>query len=567
MGLATYSNSKPIVLSYVFIIESLWAELELHENIKESNKKLQESHLQLLMTEKKYKNLYEKSPSLLRSITTEGILTDCNEAYAKSLGYTKEESIGMSLYDHTAERSIKDLSDDLKKWKKTQHISHIEIWMKRKDGIIFPILLTGTSLFDEQGNLIGRTVALTDLTEIHKARLKLEESETQLRQQYEQLKKSHELLVATEKKYENLYEKSPSLLRSITTEGILTDCNEAYAKSLGYTKEEAIGMSIFDHTAERSMEDMKQNFEEWKKTHDVAQSEIWLKRKDRVIFPTLLTGTSLFDEHGILIGRTLALTDLTEIHKARWNLQERGELMRIQFEELKKLNKKLEMQDRMQKEFINAAAHELRTPIQPIIGLAEALRDKKGDISLQTNLIDIIIKSGKRLQRVAENILDVTRIESNTLKINKERFNIKDLIYDLFQDFNYHLHSHYKEKDVELKFEAKDDIFVTADRSRLTQVIMNLFNNAIKFTDKGLIVVSVEMIDGNVLVKVKDTGTGISNIVLPQLFTKFAIKSETGTGLGLFISKNIVEAHGGNMWAENNMEGKGATFTFTIPAN
>jgi len=326
-------------------------------------------------------------------------------------------------------------------------------------------------------------------------------------------------------------------------------------------------MSIFDHTAERSMEDMKQNFEEWKKTHDVAQSEIWLKRKDRVIFPTLLTGTSLFDEHGILIGRTLALTDLTEIHKARWNLQERGELMRIQFEELKKLNKKLEMQDRMQKEFINVAAHELRTPIQPIIGLAEALRDKKGDISLQTNLIDIIIKSGKRLQRVAENILDVTRIESNTLKINKERFNIKDLIYDLFQDFNYHLHSHYKEKDVELKFEAKDDIFVTADRSRLTQVIMNLFNNAIKFTDKGLIVVSVEMIDGNVLVKVKDTGTGISNIVLPQLFTKFAIKSETGTGLGLFISKNIVEAHGGNMWAENNMEGKGATFTFTIPAN
>ncbi len=420
MGLATYSNSKPIVLSYVFIFESLWAELELYESIKESNKRLQQSNLQLSSTEKKYKNLYEKSPSLLRSITTEGILTDCNEAYAKSLGYTKEEAIGMSIFDHTAERSMEDMRGDLKKWKKTQGISHIEIWMKRKDGIIFPTLLSGTSLFDEQGNMIGRTVALTDLTEIHKARL---------------------------------------------------------------------------------------------------------------------------------------------------NLQEREVCLREQFEELKKLNKKLEMQDRMQKEFINVAAHELRTPIQPIIGLAESLRDKKGDISSQTNLIDIIIKSGKRLQRVAENILDVTRIESNTLKINKEQFNIKDLIYDLFQDFNYHLHSNYKEKDVELKFEAKDNIFVTADRARLTQVIMNLFNNAIKFTDKGVITISVERIGDNVLVKVKDTGTGINNEVLSQLFTKFTIKSETGTGLGLFISKNIVEAHGGNMWAENNMGGKGATFAFTIPTN
>ena len=96
---------------------------------------------------------------------------------------------------------------------------------------------------------------------------------------------------------------------------------------------------------------------------------------------------------------------------------------------------------------------------------------------------------------------------------------------------------------------------------------MNLFNNAIKFTDKGAIVISVEQIPDNALVKVTDTGMGISNAVLSQLFTKFTTKSETGTGLGLFISKSIVEAHGGNMWAENNEDGKGATFAFTIPNN
>src|SRR5574340_695380 len=471
----------------------------------------------------------------------------------------------MSIYDHTAERSIEDLKNDLEKWKETQQISHMEIWMKRKDGMIFPTLLTGTSLLDEYGKLIGRTVALLDMTEIHKARLKIEERETRLQQQYGQLEKSHELLITNKKKYRNLYENSPSLLRSITTEGILTDCNNAYANALGYSKEEAIGMSIYDHTAERSIKDMKQNMSEWKKTHNVPQIEIWLKRKDGITFPSLLTGTSLFDEHGNLIGRTLALTDLTEMHKARLKIEEREARLKEQFEELKILNKKLEIQDKMQKEFINVAAHELRTPIQPIIGLAEALRCKKGDISSQTHLIDIIIKSGKRLQRVSENILDVTKIESNTLKIHKEMINLREMIYDLFQDFQYHLQSNYKEKDVQIQILAKEDIFVTADRARLTQVMINLFHNAIKFTDKGTIAISIEKTNDTVLVKVKYTGTGISSTVLPHLFTKFSIKSETGTGLGLFISKNIIEAHGGNMWAENNTEGNGATFTFTIP--
>jgi signal transduction histidine kinase len=129
------------------------------------------------------------------------------------------------------------------------------------------------------------------------------------------------------------------------------------------------------------------------------------------------------------------------------------------------------------------------------------------------------------------------------------------------------LQSDFKEKDVKLQFEAKEDVFVAADRSRLTQVMMNLFNNAIKFTDKGAIVISVEQIPGSALVKVQDAGAGISDTILPQLFTKFAIKSETGTGLGLFISKNIIDSHGGNMWAENNKGEKGATFAFTIPNN
>src|SRR5574340_647153 len=354
----------------------------------------------------------------------------------------------------------------------------------------------GISLYSDS------TASISSYVSIFESRWITLELHENIKESNKKLHQSNFQLSMAEKKYRNLYENSPSLLRSITTEGILTDCNNAYANALGYSKEEAIGMSIYDHTAERSIKDMKQNMSEWKKTHNVPQIEIWLKRKDGITFPSLLTGTSLFDEHGNLIGRTLALTDLTEMHKARLKIEEREARLKEQFEELKILNKKLETQDKMQKEFINVAAHELRTPIQPIIGLAEALRCKKGDISSQTHLIDIIIKSGKRLQRVSENILDVTKIESNTLKINKEKMNLRELLYDLFQDFQYHLQSNCKEKDVQIQFHVDENIFVTADRARLTQVMINLFHNAIKFTDKGTIAISIEKTNDNVLVKV-----------------------------------------------------------------
>src|SRR5438445_664988 len=224
------------------------------KEVKEQLIHLQKSNELLSATERRYRNLYEKTPTLLRTITVEGILTDCNEAYAKTLGYTKEEAVGVSFYEHTAQRSIEGLKNNLEKWKETQQVSHMDIWMKRKDGSIFPALLTGTSLHDEQGNLIGRTVAITDMTEIYEAKKKLEDDEARIRDQYVELKQAHGLLAVTEQRYRTLYEKTPVLLRTITVEGILTDCNEAYAKALDYTKEEAIGMSFYEHTAQRSDE-------------------------------------------------------------------------------------------------------------------------------------------------------------------------------------------------------------------------------------------------------------------------------------------------------------------------
>jgi signal transduction histidine kinase len=220
----------------------------------------------------------------------------------------------------------------------------------------------------------------------------------------------------------------------------------------------------------------------------------------------------------------------------------------------------------MQNEFINVAAHELRTPLQPILGLSDSLRHKITDPE-QHELANVIFRNAKRLQRLAENILDVTKIEGGTLELHKERFNIIDFISNVLKDYSIE-----EQKDNKVIFSYRPDekpILVEADSIRIMQVIYNILSNAIKFTKnirESVVSITVQKIDNDeVIVNIKDNGIGIDLQVLPKLFTKFATKSETGTGLGMFISKSIIEAHGGKIWAKNNADTKGATFTFTLP--
>jgi two-component system, OmpR family, sensor histidine kinase VicK len=255
------------------------------------------------------------------------------------------------------------------------------------------------------------------------------------------------------------------------------------------------------------------------------------------------------------------------------------------------LNEQLKIHDKMQSEFINIAAHELRTPIQSILGYTELLKDsellKKDKSKNVLHFITPILKNAQRLEKLANDILDVTRIENKQLKLNLERFDIVDLIADIVQDFEKdnantitRKHNTYRSNSrtelVQLKYQPKEDvILVEADKARITRVISNLLGNAIKFTKSGLITVKCRLEGqtneandshhGNAIITIKDTGLGISPDISHRLFTKFATNSNSGTGLGLFISKNIVEAHGGKIWAENNQNESGASFSFTLP--
>ena len=251
------------------------------------------------------------------------------------------------------------------------------------------------------------------------------------------------------------------------------------------------------------------------------------------------------------------------------------------------LYSRLEFQEKMEKEFVNMAAHELRTPVQPLLGMTDILmsqfeedhqqqesgkkkkkKNRKKEISVTKEEIEMIARNAKRLERLTSDILDVSRIESNALKLNVEMIDLNEKIRTVVDDEMSVVIQQGKELRIIFDQRERAPLFVKGDKSRLFEVLSNLVGNAIKFTDSGgSITVTAERTaaKNEAVVTIKDTGKGIDREILPRLFTKFASKSDNGTGLGLFLSKGIIQAHGGKIWAENNKEGKGATFRFTLP--
>lgn len=233
---------------------------------------------------------------------------------------------------------------------------------------------------------------------------------------------------------------------------------------------------------------------------------------------------------------------------------------------LQEANSQLRENDKLQKEFINMAAHELRTPIQPILGLTDVLLDGVSD-SHQSKLLNVIMRNARRLQRLSGDILDVSKIESSSLKLSRSRIELNEKIQTVVNDIENRSISE-RNKNVRIIFQPKESVTVHVDRDRIYQVLSNLLSNALKFTKNGRVTINIDHSNKNeVVVTIRDTGTGIPPKLMPNLFSKFVTTSNYGTGLGLFISKGIIEAHGGRIWAENNPDGIGASFSFSLPIN
>jgi nitrogen-specific signal transduction histidine kinase len=284
---------------------------------------------------------------------------------------------------------------------------------------------------------------------------------------------------------------------------------------------------------------------------DRAELMVWEMKDDTKDNPYEAVGRATYSNSSSLV------LSLYQIYGIMWKQSE--------------LYENIKMHNRMQSEFVNIAAHEIRTPVQPILGMADIIEAQfNGGDKVQVTRDDmaLIVRNARRLERLTSDILEVTRIESGSIKLNKIQLDMNKKVQNVVRDAKDAVQR--KKGTVAVVVETTPGpLIVDADESRVYEVVSNLLNNAIKFTEEGSIAIKVERKkhDGRqcAFVAVRDTGAGIHPEIMPRLFMKFASKSEQGTGLGLFISRSIVEAHGGRIWGKNNEDGRGATFAFMLP--
>ena len=469
-------------------------------------------------------------PELFRSVDIKGIIIDCNEGYANRLGYTIDEVIGMSLFDHSPPNDKQLISESFETWKKTGHVFNKKINLLSKNQEIVKVLLTSNNRYSSDGKLIGSATILRDISEINWLQnlVKL-------------------------KKYESLYENSPDLYRTVNYNGIIIDCNKAYADKLGYTKDETIGMNLLEHTSEKSLSNMRVNMANWRNTGKGKTSEIWMKKKNGEEFPAILTPTNLYDDDNALIGRNVVIKDITELHDTKQNLDDREKI------------------DQLKEEFLSVVTHELKSPLTPIIGFSQALTKPNllGDLNdKQLDAVKTILANATRLRKLISDLLDTHKIELGQMHFHTKEFEVQTLLEDIKTSFNFAA----KEKNIKMNFNIDKNLVIVSDKDRIEQVITNLMYNAIDFVPQGTgkIEVTAQKDNSNVRISVKDNGIGIPKEKQKELFGKFyqADTSRTrkhgGTGLGLSICKGIIENLGGEIKVES-VENEGSNFYFILP--
>ena len=486
--------------------------------------------------EQKYRSLYDNSPDLLRTINLKGIIIDCNKTYADALGYTREEIIGISIFEHVAKESLDALKDSFKAWKVNGSVRDRKIWLKRKDESVFPTLLNATNLYDKDGNLIGSNTTIRDISEIHNAQKRLEEHEKLLQKQYDQIHAANKILLETEQRYRSLYENSPDLLRTIDMDGIITDCNKSYAENLRYSKKECLGKSVFVHTADRSVKDLQEVLEQWHKGRPIKTKEIWLKRKDGSTFPTLFSITNLYDKDGNLIGRIASLRDLTDIYIAKDEVEQ---------QKIKRISDMGVLSARI--------AHDLKNPLSVIKNSVELMKMRSPDLDSKTkNDYERIERATIRIAHQIEEVLEY--VWPKPLEFTSA--SLLDIFDTVISKINV------QQVAIDL---PKTDINIVCDAIKLEIVFSNLILNAIQAMNGiGNIYVKIRDEENSVIIKIEDTGHGIPQDLLPKIFEPLFTTRQIGTGLGLVSCKSIIEKHGGTIDIQSQID-KGTTFIIKLP--
>ena len=399
------------------------------------------------------------------------------------------------------------------------------------------------NLYDFDGNLIGNNVTMRDIGDLYEIRKTLEDNEKKLQQRNAALTTAYEHLLETEQRYRTLYEKSPDLLRTVDLNENIIDCNDAYCYSLGYSRDEIIGKSLFLHVAEQSMQDMKDALAEWDRTGFIENREVWLKRKNGDVFPTLLLSTNIYDSNGKLTGRIGALRDMSVIHAAKKEIEEH---------KTQRLSAIGELSARI--------AHDLRNPLSVITNTLEIIKIQNPNLK-ETNQekFDRIERAVKRMTHQIEEVMEY--VVPRPLDLQKT--SLLDIVKSAVLNV--------KTNETEIHL-PQNDLSVICDAEKLEIVFTNLLLNATQaMNNSGKIFLRIkENVINNgqnqdfATVEIEDTGPGIPKNLLTKIFDPLFTTRQIGTGLGLASCKNIVEKHGGYIDIKTEVD-CGTIFIVNIP--
>ena len=499
------------------------------------SKDLTES-IQIRDSEVTYRLITENANDLIRVLNKDFDIEFLNEAaHKKVLGYSKEDLLKKKDIFFNHPDDYRNISKFMMRVFKTGEGFH-ESRLKHKNGnyIWFEVKI---KCFKDDQNLQKYLLIYRDINERKKTEQKLKESEQM---------------------YRNLYENSPVAIILTDEIGNILEQNESSQKIFGFQDQEIYGKNFeeFDVFTPDQINMIKEFYRNSVKGIKSRPIELMIKKKDgnRAWINFQL---SIIKQNNLNLIEIIA-HDISEEKKAKMLIEKENE-------KLLELNK-------MKTELVSRVSHELKTPLNSVYGATQILlnlhKEEVSDDALE--FIEMIHKGGLRLKKLIENLLDISRIESNQLELNIGKYNLSEIIEECVDDIKYFAN----ERDIDISLELLDRIICEIDKFRIEQVITNLLSNAVKNTPpKGSVKVTLSRNEGSIYISVQDSGIGLTLGEMDKLFNKFGkierygqrmMVDIEGTGLGLFIAKEIIDLHKGSIWVASEGKNKGARFTVRL---
>jgi len=481
--------------------------------------------------------LVESSEDAIISKNLQSIVQTWNRGAERIFGYTADEIVGQSITTLIPEHLLSEEDDIIARLKKGERIEHYETLRRRKDGQLINVSITVSPVYDDTGALVGGSKIARDITNQTK------------------ISKERAMLAA-------IVESSEDGIASKDLNGIVQTWNKSMERIFGYTAEEMLGTPITILVPPEMPDEETHILAKLRRGEKIQHYETVRLRKDGQRIDVALTISPIRDASGAIIGASKIVRDITKPKQ-----------LREQIELLQNTLLNVEETSRLKSSFISTISHEIRAPLGGIVGLAEILSSEEDLSPASKNVADAVLDASRSLFKVLNELLDFAKVEAGKVHLESRKFSLRSTIIEVIRIIN----PERTKKGLELRSIVDPDIpeFIVGDELRIKQVILNLANNAVKFSDKGHVYISanlVETTDDELIIefKVTDTGIGLSEDTIGRLFQPYVQADPStsrlfgGTGLGLSIAKSYIDLMGGEIGVKSKPN-EGATFWFRVP--